>query len=99
MAWLEIEWTSKMEHSYYFWRVLYLGWLISSDYTTVYLTTFYHAHLRWILFLIIFYGFQPLIILAKRLCLSPDIVLDVSLIIILTLLMLLLSLFVFIVVG
>ena len=99
MAWLAIDWTSKMEHSYYFCRVLYLGWLISSDYATVYLTTFYHAHLRWILFPIILYGFQPSIILAKRLCLSPCFVLDLSLIIILALLLLLLSLFLLLVVG
>ena len=49
MAWLEIDRTSKMEHSYYVSGVLYLGWLVSSDYATVYLITFYHAHLRWVL--------------------------------------------------
>ena len=60
MAWLEKaggDRTSKTEHSYYFCGALYLGWLISSDYATVYLTTFYHVHLKWILFLIILNGF------------------------------------------
>ena len=46
MAWLEIagvDRTSKMEHSYYFCGALHLGWLISSGYATVYLTTFHHV--------------------------------------------------------
>ena len=49
MAWREIagvDQTSKMEHSYYFCRALYPEWLIGSSYATVYLTTFYRAHLK-----------------------------------------------------
>ena len=46
MAWLEIagvDWTSKMNHFDYFCGALHLGCLISSGYTTVYLTTFNHV--------------------------------------------------------
>ena len=42
MTWLEIagaDQTSKIERFDYFRRALYLGWLISSSYATVYLTT------------------------------------------------------------
>ena len=44
--WLEmagVDRTSKMEHFDYFCRALHLGWLISSGYATVCLTTFSHV--------------------------------------------------------
>ena len=46
MAWLEIagvDQTSKIEYFDHFRRALHLGWLISSSYATVYLTTFSHV--------------------------------------------------------
>ena len=46
VTWLEIlgvDRKSEMEHFDYFCRALHLRWLISSGYTTVYLTTFFHV--------------------------------------------------------
>ena len=93
--------TSKMKRFDYFRRAHHLGWLISSRYAIVYLTTFSHVVFSGVtitsisevgFFPNILNGFYPLIVSAKGLCLSSCFALSVSLIIILVLL-LLLSLF------